>query len=390
MTSNAFAALQGLKDAQMPRVAAASKPKKAAAAAAAATPVTAATAAAASAASRGEPSSAPAAAAAAPAAAAAEGEDDDGFTAVVASRGKRAPPAAAAAAKPEAKAPPAPAAAKDAAASTATATATATATVAATAAAAAKKKIGKDSRSASKTWADEIEEEEGGGPAGNGNGASSSSGGSKAADADAADADADSGAADADGGAAAAGPTKFLKDPLVWVDLEMTGLDVRADTIIEIAVMVSDGQLARVIEGPAIAIHHPDSVLDTMNAWSLEQHAKSGLTQRCRDSRTSLAEAEAQVLAFVRRHCDYQAGLFAGNSVHVDRAFLVAHMPALAGHLHYRIVDVSSVAELARRWHPKVWRAAPRKKKAHTAMADVRESLAELRYYRERLFNKRG
>jgi oligoribonuclease len=355
MTSNAFAALQGLNDAQLPRgiVAGgggkAKKPTAAAAAAASGNN------------SSNAPSSQkkpplPATTVTATATAAGAEDDDDGFTPVVASRGKRAD--------------------KQQASSSAPAT---TATATTTTAAPQSKKITKESRSASKTWADEIEEEEeekGGPPSSNGNNADAAKKKSGKKTAAAADASSSS--------------SSFLRDPLVWVDLEMTGLDPRTDTIIEIAVIVSDGQLQRVIEGPEIAIHHDDSTLEGMNEWSREQHAKSGLTARCRASKTSLQQAEEQVLEFVKKHCEYQAGIFAGNSVHVDRSFLMMHMPRLCEHLHYRIVDVSSVAELARRWHPRVWREAPKKKKAHTALADVRESLAELRYYRERLFNKRA
>jgi oligoribonuclease len=386
MTSNAFAALQGLNDAQLPRAIASAgggKAKKTTASA----PAPAAAAAAdggggggggGGGASSSAPSSKklpPAAAAAAAAAAGEDDDDDDGFTPVVVSRGKRADKQQQQQQQQEA-APAAPAAGKSAAA--AAAAAKAASGTAKGRSKANDKAIAEDSRGSGKAWADEIEEAEDEAPP-----AAASSGD----DADAAPADAKK-----EAGAAAAGttPTTFLRDPLVWVDLEMTGLDPRTDTIIEIAVMVSDGQLQRVVEGPEIAIHHPDDVLDGMNEWSREQHAKSGLTARCRASATSLADAEAQVVAFVRRHCDYQAGLLAGNSVHVDRAFLQARMPSLTEHLHYRIVDVSSVAELARRWHPRAWREAPKKRRAHTAMADVRESLAELRYYRERLFNKRA
>jgi oligoribonuclease len=380
MTSNAFAALQGLNDSQLRAVAASSKAAKK-------TKATAAAAAdkgsgnnngnGASAASSSAPASTSSTAAPStkkpplpppPPAGGDDADDDDGFTPVVTKGGKRA--AATTSGKP-----PSVAAAAAAAATTATAAATKTAP-------ASKKNnttaTAKDA-SSSKTWADEIEEHEE-----QGNGA-----GTGAADADANGAN-EAAPASSSPPAAAAADLLLLKDPLVWVDLEMTGLDVRKDTIIEIAVMVSDGQLRRVIEGPEIAIHHPDSVLDDMNEWSREQHAKSGLSARCRASAVSLAEAEEQVLAFVKRHCAYQAGILAGNSVHVDRAFLMHRMPKLLEHLHYRIVDVSSVAELARRWHPKVWREAPKKKKQHTALADVRESLQELRYYRERLFVKRA
>lgn len=177
-----------------------------------------------------------------------------------------------------------------------------------------------------------------------------------------------------------------LQDPLVWIDLEMTGLNIEKDTIIEIACLVTDGELKQVVEGPSIAIHHPESVLENMNDWCKEHHAKSGLVQRVRDSSTSLAQAEAAVLAFVQEHTQYQAAQLAGNSVHVDRLFLQRHMPALLEHLHYRIVDVSTFKECCRRWKPKIARQAPRKVAAHTAMSDIKESLKELQYYKSVLF----
>lgn len=166
----------------------------------------------------------------------------------------------------------------------------------------------------------------------------------------------------------------------------MTGLDIDKDTIIEIAVLVTDGDLRQVVEGPEIAIHHPESVLENMNDWCKEHHAKSGLVQRVRDSATSLAQAEEAVLAFVQQHTEYQAAQLAGNSVHVDRLFLQRHMPRLLDHLHYRIVDVSSFRECCRRWKPRLVRQAPRKVAAHTALSDIRESLKELQYYKSVLF----
>eukprot|EP00879_Flechtneria_rotunda_P020165 GHRR01021206.1.p1 GENE.GHRR01021206.1~~GHRR01021206.1.p1 ORF type:complete len:236 (+),score=83.53 GHRR01021206.1:192-899(+) len=139
-----------------------------------------------------------------------------------------------------------------------------------------------------------------------------------------------------------------LADPLIWIDLEMTGLDIDKDTIIEIACIVTDGSLQQVIEGPSIAIHHPDSVLDNMNDWCKEHHVKSGLVQQVRDSSISLQQAEQQVLEFIQQHTEYKTAQLAGNSVHVDRLFLQRHMPQLLEHLHYRIVDVSTFKECCR------------------------------------------
>jgi oligoribonuclease len=182
-----------------------------------------------------------------------------------------------------------------------------------------------------------------------------------------------------------------LKEPLVWIDLEMTGLDTNLHTIIEIACILTDGELDRRIEGPAIAIHHSAEVLSGMNEWCIEHHGKSGLTQRCKDSTIDLEEAEQQVLAFIKQHIpDEGKGILAGNSIHVDRMFLCKYMPDLIAHLHYRIVDVSTVKELAKRWFPSACRRAPKKVLAHTALSDVRESIEELQYYRKAVFLSGG
>ncbi|KAI3428180.1 hypothetical protein D9Q98_006560 [Chlorella vulgaris] len=183
--------------------------------------------------------------------------------------------------------------------------------------------------------------------------------------------------------------TSGLKQPLVWIDLEMTGLDVESDAILQIAVICTDGSLEELIEGPELAIHQPDDVLATMNEWCVEQHGKSGLTQACRDSGTSLAQAEQQVLEFVQQHApEPDTAQIAGNSVHVDLAFLRKHMPRIVDHLHYRIVDVSTVGELARRWFPKEHARGPRKKNTHTAMSDIRESIEQLIYFRRTIFKR--
>lgn len=178
-----------------------------------------------------------------------------------------------------------------------------------------------------------------------------------------------------------------VMDPLVWIDLEMTGLDIDKNTIIEIAVIVTDGQLSMKIEGPEIAIHATDEVLAGMNEWCIEHHGKSGLTQRVKDSKIGMAEAEARVLDFVKKHVPAaNTAQLAGNSVHVDRMFLNKYMPKLVEHLHYRIVDVSTIKELARRWYPSANRKAPKKVLAHTALSDIRESISEMEYWRRTIF----
>ncbi|KXZ56133.1 hypothetical protein GPECTOR_1g112 [Gonium pectorale] len=182
------------------------------------------------------------------------------------------------------------------------------------------------------------------------------------------------------------GGRKSLKNPLVWVDLEMTGLDIERDTIIEVACIITDGELQRMVQGPATAIHHDDSVLESMNDWCKEHHGKSGLTQRVRESAVSLREAEDQLLAFIQEHVEENAAQLAGNSIHVDRLFLLKYMPRVTAYLNYRIVDVSSIKELSRRWFPKAYRKAPRKAMAHTALSDIKESIEELKYYRKAVF----
>lgn len=178
-----------------------------------------------------------------------------------------------------------------------------------------------------------------------------------------------------------------MDDPLVWVDLEMTGLDPVRHVILEIAVMVSDGTLEQVVEGPDLVIAASDDELAAMDAFVAEMHATSGLLDVVRRSEVSMAEAEAQVLDFVRAHVpEPRVAPLAGNSIHADRAFLARWMPALHGWLHYRNVDVSTVKELARRWYPDAYASAPEKAKGHRALADIHESIAELRHYRATIF----
>lgn len=175
-------------------------------------------------------------------------------------------------------------------------------------------------------------------------------------------------------------------DLLVWMDLEMTGLDPERERIIEIATIITDGQLNIVAEGPELVIHQSEALLSSMDAWNKEHHGSSGLTGRVRASTVSEADAEAETLAFVAAHTGARTAPLAGNSIHQDRRFLVKYMPALEAHLHYRNVDVSTVKELVRRWYPEVHKRAPKKKETHRALDDIRESLAELAYYRKRAF----
>ncbi len=172
---------------------------------------------------------------------------------------------------------------------------------------------------------------------------------------------------------------------LIWIDLEMTGLDTFSDEIIEIATLVTDAQLNLVAEGPSLAIHQPDGVLAAMDEWNTRQHGQSGLTERVRASRLSRREAETQTLAFLAEHVEAKASPMCGNSICQDRRFLARLMPELEAFFHYRNLDVSTLKELARRWAPGVV-AGFQRTSSHLAMDDIRDSVDELRYYREHLF----
>ena len=173
----------------------------------------------------------------------------------------------------------------------------------------------------------------------------------------------------------------------MWIDCEMTGLDLQRDALIEIACLVTDGELNVLGEGVDVVIHADESALAAMPDVVRDMHARSGLTEEVRRSRVKLADAEQQVLAYVREHVpDVRTAPLAGNSIATDRAFLARDMPELDAHLHYRMVDVSSVKELCRRWFPRVFYAKPDKGLAHRALADILESIRELDYYRHTLF----
>ena len=171
---------------------------------------------------------------------------------------------------------------------------------------------------------------------------------------------------------------------LIWIDLEMTGLDTLADHIIEIATVVTDGQLQILEEGPVLSIYQPPEVLGAMDDWNKKQHAKSGLTERVRQSSWTVAAAEQMSLDFVRRFVAPSASPMCGNSVCQDRRFLHRLMPELERFFHYRNLDVSTLKELARRWAPA--QKPFEKDNRHRALDDIRASIAELRHYREHLF----
>ena len=172
---------------------------------------------------------------------------------------------------------------------------------------------------------------------------------------------------------------------LVWIDLEMTGLDTQTDRIIEIATIVTDASLNILAEGPMIAIHQPDAVLAAMDEWNTTQHAGSGLTRRVRESRVDEVQAERLTLEFLSNYVPANASPMCGNSICQDRRFLARCMPELERFFHYRNLDVSTLKELARRWSPAV-AAGFVKQATHLALDDVRDSIRELQYYRERLF----
>jgi oligoribonuclease len=177
-----------------------------------------------------------------------------------------------------------------------------------------------------------------------------------------------------------------MNDRMVWIDCEMTGLSLSDDALIEVAALVTDSELKVLGEGVDVVIRPPDEALVTMPEVVRQMHTASGLLTELPGG-TTLAEAERQVLEYIQEHAP-EAGKtpLCGNSVATDRGFLARDMPALENHLHYRIIDVSSVKELARRWYPRAYFNSPEKTGNHRALADIRESIAELRYYREAVF----
>jgi oligoribonuclease len=183
--------------------------------------------------------------------------------------------------------------------------------------------------------------------------------------------------------------TSQLSKPLVWMDLEMTGLDPDRHVIVEVAVILTDGTLEHEIEGPQLILSASEEELAEMDDVVIEMHSTSGLLEAIKESTLPVAEAEQLVLAFLKEHIEegVRAPL-AGNSVHADRHFLLTYMPELAAYLHYRIVDVTSFKEVAARWYPDFEGSPPEKAGGHRALVDIRESIEELRYYRETFFKQ--
>ena len=172
---------------------------------------------------------------------------------------------------------------------------------------------------------------------------------------------------------------------LIWIDMEMSGLDPDSDRILEVALVVTDGALNTVAEGPVLVVRQPDAVLAAMDDWNRSTHAKSGLTEKVKAATLTEAQAESRLLAFLAEHVPAKASPMCGNSVHQDRRFLARYMPALEAHFLYRNLDVSTLKELAKRWKPAIMAGLVKHGK-HEALADVYESIAELKYYREHLF----
>jgi oligoribonuclease len=176
-------------------------------------------------------------------------------------------------------------------------------------------------------------------------------------------------------------------DVLVWLDMEMTGLDPARERIIEIATILTDGQLTEIAVGPELVIHQADEILAAMDAWNTQHHGASGLTHRVRESAITDSDAEAQTIAFINAHVSAkERPVLAGNSIHQDRRFIRRYMPLLEQRLHYRMVDVSTIKELARRWYPQIVGKQPAKRDTHRALDDIRDSIAELRFYRSQVF----
>ena len=169
---------------------------------------------------------------------------------------------------------------------------------------------------------------------------------------------------------------------LVWVDLEMTGLDPDNDRIIEVALVVTDKDLNLVEEGPVLVVHQADAVLDAMDSWNKSTHGKSGLIDKVKASPLSEADVENQMIEFMKRHVGERKSPMCGNSICQDRRFMARHLPKLEAYFHYRNLDVSTLKELAARWRPEL-KDGFKKANSHTALADIQESIEELKYYRE-------
>jgi oligoribonuclease len=178
----------------------------------------------------------------------------------------------------------------------------------------------------------------------------------------------------------------FNESNLIWLDLEMTGLEPKTDKILEIATVITDGDLNVLAEGPVIAIHQSDELLDNMDEWCTNQHGRSGLTARCKASKFNEDDAIAKTLEFLKEWVPPGSSPMCGNSIGQDRRFLNKYMPELEAYFHYRNLDVSTVKELARRWKPELL-SEVKKKSSHLALDDIKDSIMELKVYKEKFFN---
>lgn len=177
---------------------------------------------------------------------------------------------------------------------------------------------------------------------------------------------------------------RYDESNLVWIDMEMSGLNPETDRVLEVAIVITDAQLNTVAESPALVVHQPDAVLDAMDNWNKSTHKKSGLIDRVKASTLSDADVENRMIEFLAQYVPAGASPICGNSVHQDRRFLVKYMPKLDAYFHYRLIDVSTLKELARRWKPDVLGGMVKHGK-HEALADIHESIEELRYYRAQI-----
>jgi oligoribonuclease len=175
------------------------------------------------------------------------------------------------------------------------------------------------------------------------------------------------------------------RDNLVWMDMEMTGLDPKTCVVLEIATLVTDKDLNLLAEGPVLVVHQPQTILDAMDDWNKEHHGKSGLIDQVKNSKITLAQAEQSTLDFVAQHCAPKTSPLCGNTIYQDRRFLLEYMPKLEDFFHYRLIDVSTIKELVKRWYGPESQA-PSKKQTHKALDDIRETIEELNFYREKVF----
>ena len=172
---------------------------------------------------------------------------------------------------------------------------------------------------------------------------------------------------------------------MVWMDLEMSGLDPKTCVILEIATLITDKDLNLVAQGPSLAIHQPEEILLGMDDWNQKHHKESGLLEAVRKSTTTVAEAERQTLEFISKYCKPKSSPLCGNTIYQDRRFLIEYMPTLEGYLHYRLIDVSTIKELVKKWYSPEFQA-PAKKQKHKALDDILETVEELRFYRKSVF----